>query len=120
MKNKLKKIYILKKKYNIKKIKGTYERPRLSIFRSNKHIYVQLINDTLGKTLLSSSTLQSKNIEIFKNKTPSEKAELIGKDIAKQIFNLGITRIFFDKRNKPFIGRIKYLANGLKSYGILF
>lgn len=108
----MKKIYLQKKKRYRKKIIGTNIKPRLSIFRSNNHIYAQLINDILGCTLLSISSLD-KNTN-FKNKSQLEIANLIGQKLARKSLLKGINSISFDKNKYTFKGKIKSLIEGLR------
>jgi len=120
MKKKSKKLYLQKKKRYLKKIVGSLEKPRLSVFRSHKHIYAQLIDDTNGKTLVFSSTLESdikKNIE----KTATQEASLlVGKRIAQKALEKNINYVVFDRGNKPYHGRIKSIAEGAREEGLIF
>lgn len=90
------------------KIFGTKERPRLSVFKSNKHIFAQLINDEKGKTLASASDL--------KLKTASE----VGKLIAEKARELKIEKVVFDRGGDKYHGRIKALAEGAREGGLKF
>ena len=99
---------ILKRQYN--------KKFRLSIFKSNKHIYAQLIDDQKSQTLAASSTIQ-KNIRILL-KSKKDKAYLVGQDIGLKIFNLNISNIFFERGNKKYYGLITSLANGVKYSGL--
>jgi large subunit ribosomal protein L18 len=120
MKKRIKKLYIQKKRRYIKKIYGIAAKPRLSIFRSHKHIYAQIIDDESAQTLVYSSTL-NKN---FANKiisTSTKKAsQLVGNDIAKKALEKNIKEVIFDRSNKPYHGRIKSLAEGAREYGLIF
>ncbi len=100
------------------KIKKISTRNRLSVFRSNNHIYVQLIDDKNGITLASSSSTE-KNI---KNKGNSKKeiAEIIGKNIAKKIMSKGINDVTFDRGKYKYHGLIKILAEAARSEGLNF
>ena len=96
-----------KKRY-LKKIVGNQEKPRLSVFRSHKHIYGQLIDDKNGHTLAFSSTLnKSLNIE---NSSDQKAAYIVGQDLAKKATEKDITTIVFDRGNRLYHGRIKSLA----------
>ncbi|MFA6463701.1 MAG: 50S ribosomal protein L18 [Candidatus Paceibacterota bacterium] len=96
------------------KVSGTLERPRVSVFRSNKFIYAQLINDEEGKTIVScTSATESKG-----NKT--EKATKTGKDFAKQIQEKGIKKVVFDRGGYIYTGRIKAFAEALREAGLDF
>lgn len=97
-----------------KKIFGSKERPRLSVFRSSKNIYCQIIDDTTGMTLASASTL-TKDI---KEKLPYggniKAAELVGQKIAEEALKLGITKIVFDRGGYKYHGRVKALADSAR------
>ncbi len=96
------------------RISGTPERPRLCVFRSNKQIYAQVIDDLAGNTLVSAS---SKGIE---EGTKSEIAAKVGELIAKKAIEAGITTVVFDRNGFLFHGRIKSLADGARSGGLKF
>ena len=111
----------LRRKYHVRKtIYGTPERPRLSIFRSNKHIYVQIIDDVAGLTLASAST-KSKLLAGQLQKTANKKAaEAVGEAIAKQAMGVGIKCVCFDRNRYPFHGRVKALADAARKAGLVF
>lgn len=95
-----------------KKIAGTTEKPRMAVYRSNVHIYVQLIDDVAGKTLLSAS---SKEDGIAGNTaTKIEKATLVGQLIAKKALDAGIKQVTFDRGGYLYHGRVKALAEGAR------
>ena len=96
------------------KISGTPTRPRMSVFRSNKAIYVQLIDDLGGTTLCSSS---SKGLE---GGTKTEVAAKVGADIAKKAMDKGITEVVFDRNGYLFHGRVKSLADAARGAGLKF
>ena len=96
------------------KITGTSERPRMSVFRSNKGIYVQIIDDLAGNTLVASS---SKGLE---GGTKSEVAAKVGSDIAKKAMEKGITQVVFDRNGYLFHGRVKSLADAAREAGLKF
>lgn len=98
---------------------GTAEIPRMSVFRSNKQIYVQLVDDHLGVTLASAS---SRNREIAgKTKiTKSEQARLVGKLIAERCIAKGIKQVVFDRAGYLYHGRVKELAEGAREGGLKF
>ena len=96
------------------KISGTTERPRMSVFRSNKGIYVQIIDDLAGHTLVSSS---SKGLE---GGTKCEVAAKVGADIAKKAMDKGITQVVFDRNGYLFHGRVKSLADAAREAGLKF
>ncbi len=101
------------------KISGTSERPRMSVFRSNKHIFVQLIDDVNGKTLASASSL-AKEISEKKDATKSEKAALVGKAIAEKVKDAGISEVVFDRGGYLYHGRVKALADAARENGLKF
>ena len=96
------------------KISGTAQRPRMSVFRSNKAIYVQLIDDLAGTTLCASS---SKGLE---GGTKTEVAAKVGADIAKKAMEKGITEVVFDRNGYLFHGRVKSLADAARGAGLKF
>jgi len=110
----------LKKKIRAK-VTGTSERPRLSVFRSNQYIYAQIIDDTTSKTLVSASDLPRGKAGLkAKTGTKTERATLIGVDLAKQAVAKGIKSCVFDRNGFKYTGRIKALAEGARSSGLLF
>ena len=96
------------------KISGTPTRPRMSVFRSNKAIYVQIIDDLAGATLCASS---SKGLE---GGTKTEVAAKVGADIAKKAMDKGITQVVFDRNGYLFHGRVKSLADAAREAGLKF
>jgi large subunit ribosomal protein L18 len=121
MKKKLKKLYLQKKRRALKRIVGTSERPRLSIFRSHKHIYAQIIDDQKGQTLASSSTVDKLLKEKLNNKTATQDAAfLIGETLAEKAIQKNITKIIFDRGDRPYHGRIKKVAEGARNSGLIF
>jgi len=120
MKKKIKKIYLQQKKRSLKKIKGTFQKPRLAVFRSHLHIYAQLIDDTGGKTLVSCSTVDkefSKTLEKTGNQNAAFK---VGEELAKRAVQKEIQTIVFDRGKKRYHGRIKALAEGARKEGLIF
>lgn len=120
MKKKTKKLYSQERKRFLKKIFGKCEKPRLSIFKSNKHIYGQIINDENGTTLVFKSTLNkdiSKNLESTSNCIASK---LVGQKIAEEALEKNIKYVVFDRGSKPYHGRIKTLAEGAREKGLIF
>ena len=97
------------------KISGTAERPRMTVFRSNKQIYVQLIDDLAGRTLVATS---SKGID--QKATKSEIAAMVGTAIAAKALEAGITEVVFDRNGYLFHGRVKSLADAARSAGLKF
>nr|YP_009257587.1 50S ribosomal protein L18 [Coeloseira compressa]ANH09670.1 50S ribosomal protein L18 [Coeloseira compressa] len=102
------------------KHKGTKNKPRLYIFKSNKHIYAQLINDTSNKIIASSSSI-SKNIKHKINKKVNcDTVKLIGQDIAEKFYQKDIKTIIFDRGQNKYHGKIQILAESLRKAGIIF
>lgn len=102
------------------KVKGTSDKPRLSIFRSNTHIYAQIIDDTLGKTLVSSSTLD-KDIKSLVNSTSTcEASQVVGRSIAKKSLENQINTVVFDRGGRLYHGRVKALADAAREEGLTF
>lgn len=103
-----------------RKISGTPERPRLTVFRSLKHIYAQVVDDVAGKTLAHASTL-SKDVKGFADEaTKSDAAKKVGQTIAEQLKAKGVTKVVFDRNGYLFHGRIKALADGAREGGLEF
>jgi large subunit ribosomal protein L18 len=98
-----------------KKIRGTAERPRLSVYRSNHGIYAQIINDDLGVTLAAAST---KEVADKVNKT--EMSKLVGKAVAQKALDAGITQVVYDRGGYLYHGRVKALAEGAREGGLKF
>lgn len=106
-------------KMRIRKIvSGTAERPRLSVFRSNKQIYAQLINDVAGTTLLAASSLDKEISAAEGNKT--QIAGLVGKALAEKAKAAGITVVVFDRNGYLYHGRVKQLADAAREGGLKF
>ncbi|KAK9672128.1 hypothetical protein RND81_12G078600 [Saponaria officinalis] len=105
-----------------KKVEGTPERPRLCVFRSNKHLYVQVIDDTKMHTLASASTMQkliSEDVSFSAGPT-IEVAQKIGEVIAKNCLEKGITKVAFDRGGYPYHGRVQALAEAAREHGLEF
>ena len=101
-------------------LSGTAERPRLAVFRSNQHIYAQIIDDTVGNTLVSASTLQ-KDVKAELEKTSNvEAAAYVGTVIAKKALEKGITTVVFDRGGYIFHGKVKALADAAREAGLEF
>ena len=105
----------IKIKYRIrKKVFGTPERPRMSVFRSNEQIYVQVINDEEGKTIVSASSL---GLEAMPK---VQQAEKVGELIAKKALEAGVTAVVFDRNGYLYHGRVKQLADAARNGGLNF
>ncbi len=94
---------------------GTPEKPRLSVFRSNKDIYCQLIDDVHGKTLVAATTAK-----VSEKTTKVEKSALVGKELAEKAIAAGITTCVFDRNGYLYHGRVKSLAEGAREGGLKF
>ena len=102
------------------RIKGTSERPRLSVYRSNENIYAQIIDDTISKTLVSCSTLdRSIKLAISTGRT-CEASRLMGERLAELSLKKNITKIVFDRGPYIYHGRVKALADGARAGGLNF
>ncbi|SDN78245.1 50S ribosomal protein L18 [Bacillus sp. OK048] len=100
------------------KLSGTAARPRLNIFRSNKHLYAQLIDDMSGTTLASASTMEKDlNLESTSN---VEAAKLVGELVAKRAVEKGITAVVFDRGGYLYHGRVQALADAARANGLQF
>ena len=105
----------IKIKYRVRnKISGTAERPRMSVFRSNKQIYVQVIDDLSGKTLAAASSLGMASMP------KKEQAAKVGELIAKKAQEAGITTVVFDRNGYLYHGRIKEVADAARNGGLKF
>lgn len=108
----------LKRKIRIrKKLTGTAERPRLCVFRSAKHIYAQIIDDTVGKTLASASSVEK---DFAKSGDKKASANSIGKLVGQRALENGIKQIVFDRNGYIYHGRIKALSDGAREAGLEF
>jgi len=116
----LRKKRIIKHKKIRKKIFGTKERPRLCIFKSNKNLFVQIIDDVAGHTIVSASTLEKEIKSEIKNGGNVEAAKKIGEIIAKRAIEKGIKNICFDRAGYKYHGRIKAVADAAKENGLVF
>ena len=105
----------IKIKYRIRKsVNGTAERPRMSVFRSNKQIYVQVINDVTGKTLASASSLGLEAMPKI------EQAQKVGALVAEKAKAAGVTSVVFDRNGYLYHGRVKALADAAREGGLNF
>ena len=99
---------------------GTAERPRLAVFRSNNHMYAQIIDDTVGKTLVSASTLD-KDVKAELEKTNKvEAATVVGTVVAKKALEKGITTVVYDRGGFVYEGKVKALAEAAREAGLEF
>jgi large subunit ribosomal protein L18 len=107
-----------------KKLQGTSERPRLNVYRSLNHIYVQVIDDLSGKTLVSASTAEVNKAQGKKEERPSggnvASAKAVGKAIAERAKAKGVTKVVFDRGGYIYHGRVKALADAAREAGLRF
>jgi large subunit ribosomal protein L18 len=97
-----------------------YGKPRLSVFRSSKQIYAQIIDDTKGVTLVSASSLEKDQREALKTGATTEAAKVIGKLVAERAVQAGIESVVFDRGGYMYHGRVKALADGAREAGLKF
>ncbi|TSC91578.1 MAG: large subunit ribosomal protein L18 [Parcubacteria group bacterium Licking1014_17] len=100
------------------RIIGTPEIPRISVFRSNRHIYIQIVDDQSGKTLASIHDLEIKGIKKTKLGTKTQKAAAIGGQLAEIMKKKGIEKVVFDRGGYKYHGRIKAIAEAMRAVGI--
>lgn len=114
----------MKRKRRIRKqLSGTAERPRLSVFRSAKHMYAQVIDDTRGETLAAASTLEAgvrNHPDLGDAKGKKAVAEVVGKVVAERAKNKGITSVVFDRNGFLYHGRVKAVSDGAREAGLNF
>ena len=104
-----------------KKVSGTSERPRLSVFRSLKHIYAQVIDDTTGRTIASASSQESlTNGGSDGSGTKTDVSEAVGKTLAERALAAGVSQVVFDRGGCKYHGRVKALADGSREGGLKF
>jgi large subunit ribosomal protein L18 len=101
-------------------IRGTAERPRLCVFRSNNEIYAQLIDDTSAHVILACSTIEKEIKNQIKSGATIEASALVGKMIGQRMLEKNLETLVFDRNGKPYHGRIKALADATRSVGIKF
>ena len=116
----IEKIRIKRKKRVRAKIFGTETKPRLSVFRSASHIYVQAIADDAGRTLVEASTLSKELSEALKGLKKVEAARTVGKLVAERLQRVGIKDCVFDRGHFLYHGRVKALADGAREGGLVF
>ena len=108
-------------RYRIRKhVSGTPERPRMAVYRSNKQIYVQLIDDVAGVTLSAASSADKSLVEAVKGKPGMEVAKLVGKLAAERAIEKGITQVSFDRGGYLYHGKVKCLADAAREGGLKF
>lgn len=110
-----------RRQYHVrKKVLGTSDRPRLSVFRSNRHIYAQIIDDVAGATLVSASTRAKGLREQLSNAGNKKAAEAVGEAVAKQALGVGIKCVCFDRNRYKYHGRVRALADAARKAGLVF
>ena len=102
------------------KIAGTAQRPRLNVFRSLDNIYVQVIDDETGHTMVSASTLESELSSELNGKDKKAQASVVGKAVAERALEAGITEVVFDRGGYPYHGRVKAVAEAAREGGLKF
>ena len=111
----------VRRRYHVrKKVLGTRDKPRLSVFRSNRHIYAQIIDDVAGVTLASASTRTKGLRDQLSNSGNKKAAEIVGEAVAKQALSVGINCICFDRNRYKYHGRVKALAEAARKAGMVF
>jgi large subunit ribosomal protein L18 len=113
-------IRVRRKAHIRKKVNGTAERPRLSIFRSSKHMYAQVVDDDAQKTIVAVSTLDDKIIPTLNGLKKTERAKKIGAAIAERCKAKGIEKVVFDRNGFIYHGRVSALADAAREAGLKF
>ena len=103
-----------------KRVSGTTDRPRLNVYRSLSEIYVQVIDDDAGNTMISASSIDHDLRKKMKGKTKTEQAQIVGNAVAERAKSLGIDKVVFDRAGYKYIGRVKALADGAREGGLQF
>ena len=112
---------LLRRKYHVRKaVFGTVERPRLSVYRSSKHIYAQIVNDMDGKTLASASSVVDEIRGDLANGGNIAAAKLVGKALADRAKAAAVTAVAFDRGGRRYHGRVKALADAAREGGLKF
>ncbi len=109
------------KHYRMRKnINGTTQRPRLSVFRSDKHIYAQIIDDTMGQTLVAASTVEKEVKDKVEFTNTIEAAQAVGETVAKRALEKGIDTVVFDRGGYLYHGKVQALADAAREAGLKF
>lgn len=110
-----------KRHYRLRnKISGTAQRPRLAVFRSDKHMYAQIIDDVAGHTLVSASTVEKEAKEKLDKTSNTEAAQFVGELIGRRAVEQGITEVVFDRGGYIYHGKVKALAEAAREAGLQF
>lgn len=102
------------------RVHGTPERPRLNVFRSLRHIYAQVIDDSIGHTIVAVSTLDSEVEQQLKDLNKTQQAQFVGKVVAERALEKGVKEVVFDRGGYKYHGRVKALAEGARAGGLSF
>jgi len=120
-KNKAKWSALSTKKERIRKnVEGTAQRPRLSVYRSEQHIYGQIIDDIKGHTLVAVSTISADVRALVKDLKPIEAAKVVGEALAVKAVAAGVTKVVFDRNGRQYGGRLQALADAARAKGLQF
>lgn len=103
-----------------KHVQGTPERPRLNVFRSLNHIYAQIIDDSVGHTLVSASTIDRKIREQLDGMTKTEQAQVVGRVLGERALDKGVKKVVFDRGGYQYHGRVAVLADAAREAGLDF
>ena len=111
----------VKRHYRLRnKISGTAQKPRLAVFRSNMHIYAQIIDDTVGNTICSASTMEADVKAKLEKTNDVEAAKIVGETVAKKAIEKGINTVVFDRGGYVYQGKIQALADAAREAGLQF
>ena len=111
----------LKKHWRMRNtLKGTSEKPRLAVFRSNSHMYAQIIDDAAGRTLVAASTVEKAAKEELENTDTKDAAKYVGTLVAKRALEKGITEVVFDRGGYIYQGKVQALAEAAREAGLQF
>lgn len=111
----------VKRHYRLRnKISGTAQKPRLAVFRSNQHIYAQIIDDTIGNTIASASTMEKAISEKVQSTSNVDAAKVVGEAVAKKALEKGINTVVFDRGGYVYHGKVQALAEAAREAGLQF
>ena len=111
----------LRRRYRVgKRIRGTTERPRLAVYRTHKHMYAQVIDDSVGRTLASASTADKQLREEVSTGGNKSAAEAVGRVVAERAVAAGVKQVCFDRREFQYHGRVAALADAARKAGLSF
>ena len=118
--SKKKEAHLKRKRRVRKRVFGTDDRPRLTVFRSARHIYAQVVADTTGHTLSSASTLDKEPRQRFPFESKVEAAKFVGKLVAQRAMEKGVSRVVFDRNGFLYHGRVRAVSTGAREQGLKF